>query len=266
VTAKNIIRAWKDVGYRNSLSENDRANDQRRLRVWETVGWAVIVLLSAVGVAGSVAHLLDGVIRVGDVQGYRETTEKLYGSDFTPHWYNYRNSPLVRAAHMAPGLIFMACAPLQLVGSIRRRMPRFHRWLGRIVISMTIILIPSGIAFAALHPFSGAFEELVPIGFYTVIYLVAVTLGVKSARARDFVAHREWMIRAFSIGIGISSVRLWYVLFLHTTGMHAQRFFATAFWIAFGVNLLIAEIWINLTRSTAHACPQPSPRRVGATL
>jgi hypothetical protein len=49
-------------------------NEQKWLRFWETVGWAVIVLLSAIGVAGSVAHLLDGGIRAGDVPGYRETT------------------------------------------------------------------------------------------------------------------------------------------------------------------------------------------------
>jgi len=225
----------------------------RVLKVFEAVGWVVLVLLSLVGVAGSVMHLLDTSIHVGDLESVQRTTVKLYGTDFTPHWYDFRKITPVRVAHMAPGLIWMIFAPLQLVRRIRTAMPRFHRWVGRVTVTMTFILIPSGIIFAAFHPFAGAFVEMVPVSFFTVIYVTSVVLGVKAARQKNFIAHREWMIRAFSIGIGISSVRLWFVLFLHTTGMRGQDFFATAFWIAFGLNLLIAELWINVTRSTARA-------------
>jgi uncharacterized membrane protein len=198
-------------------------------------------------------HLLDSGIRVGDLDQVRHTTQALYGSDFTPHWYNFRGSPVTRVAHMMPGMLWMIFAPLQFVARIRRAAPLFHRWVGRMALAMTIVLIPSGVVFAALHPFSGAFEEMAPICFYTLIYLAAVAFGVRAARQRKFAVHREWMIRAFSIGIGISSVRIWFVLFMHTTGMHAQKFFATAFWLAFGVNLVIAEIWIHATRQRNNA-------------
>lgn len=225
----------------------------RAVKFFEVAGWVTIILLSFIGVAGSTVHLLDSGIRVGDLGSFRNTTETLYGADFAPHWYNFRGSPLVRVAHMAPGLFWMIFAPLQFVRRIRRAAPRFHRWVGRLTLAMTIILIPSGVIFAALHPFSGAFEELAPICFYTMVYLIAATAGLRAALRKDYTVHREWMIRAFSIGIGISSVRIWFVLFMHTTGMHAQKFFATAFWLAFGVNLLIAEIWINVTRQRAEA-------------
>lgn len=230
-----------------------KAMNGRLVKFFEVMGWAMIILLSFIGVAGSTVHLLDSGIRVGDLDQFRHTTQALYGDDFAPHWYNFRGSPLVRVAHMAPGLFWMIFAPLQFVRRIRRAAPRFHRWIGRITLAMTIILIPSGVVFAALHPFSGAFEELAPICFYTMIYLIAATAGIRAALRKDYTVHREWMIRAFSIGIGISSVRIWFVLFMHTTGMHAQKFFATAFWLAFGVNLLIAEIWINVTRRQAEA-------------
>lgn len=220
----------------------------RGWKVFEVVGWITIGLLSTIGVAGSLMHLLDSSVRVGDLDQVHQTTLTLYGRDFTPHWYDFRNSPVVRVAHMMPGLLWMVFAPLQFVARIRRRAPRFHRWVGRMSLALTIILIPSGVVFAALHPFAGAFEEMAPICFYTLIYLAAVAFGVRAARQRRFAVHREWMIRAFSIGIGISSVRIWFVLFMHTTGMHAQQFFATAFWLAFGVNLVIAEIWIQATR------------------
>jgi uncharacterized membrane protein len=263
-------RAIENVG---AVTASWRAGDEekeimkgRTLRFFEVLGWVTIVLMSVIGVAGSVTHLLDSGIRIGDAEQFRQTTENIYGSDFTPHWYNFRKAPLVRVAHMAPGFLWMVFAPLQFVGAIRRAAPRFHRWVGRVALAMTVILIPSGLAFAALHPFSSAFEELAPICFYTLIYLFAVVLGVKTARQKNYVAHREWMIRAFSIGIGISSVRVWFVLFMHTTGMQAQKFFATAFWIAFGMNLLIAEIWINVTRKSAVPRKADLPRAAERSL
>ena len=219
----------------------------------DKLGWCLIVFLAFVGLAGSAAHLLDGSLRIGDLHGYRETNEKVYGTAFTPHWYAFRRIPLMRFAHMAPGAIWMVFAPLQFVTRIRQRAPRFHRWVGRMAVAMSVILIPSGIVFAALHPFANAFEELAPICFFTLIYLVAVSLGVKNARQRNYKAHREWMIRAFSIGLGISSVRLWFVFFLHTTQVQAERFFATAFWLAFGLNLIVAEVWIYRTRGLVRA-------------
>jgi len=233
---------------------------ERVLKAFEALGWVVLVLLSIIGVAGSVMHLLDSGIRVGDLETVQRTTLKLYGVDFAPHWYDFWKITPVRVAHMAPGLIWMIFAPLQMVRRIRVARPRFHRWVGRVAVAMTLILIPSGIVFAAFHPFAGAFVELVPILFFTAIYVISVILGVRAARAKNFPQHREWMIRGFSIGIGISSVRLRFILFLHTTGMHGQDFFATAFWIAFGVNLLIAELWINFTRSTARARVTASSR------
>ena len=219
-----------------------------RMKVFEVIGWITLVFLSVLGVAGSVMHLLDSGIRVGDLPSVHATTLTLYGSDFTPHWYDFRDIPVTRVAHMMPGLLWMIFAPLQFVKRIRRGAPRFHRWVGRITISMILILIPSGIVFAALHPFADAFGEMVPISFYTLIYVASAVLGVRAARRRKFAIHREWMIRAFAVGAGISSVRVWFVIFLHTTGMHSQRFFATAFWLAFAVNLVIAEIWIHATR------------------
>jgi len=174
----------------------------------------------------------------------------------------------VRVAHMAPGILWLLFTPLQFVGPLRRRMPRFHRWVGRAAVAVTFVLVPSGVIFAAFHPFANAFQELAPICFFTVIYLVAVTMGVVTARRKRFAEHREWMIRAFSIGIGISSTRMWLVLFMHTTHMHSQQFFPTAFWLAFGSNFVIAEMWIGLTRRTAEApsaaAPQTRPRTLEA--
>jgi hypothetical protein len=139
-----------------------------------------------------------------------------------------------------------------------------HRWIGRTVIGLAFALVPTGALFAAMRPLSNAFAELVPIMFYGSLFAIAALMGIKRARERNFVAHREWMLRAFAIGVGISSVRIWFLLFLHTSGMPAKDFFPSAFWIAFAANLAGIELWINLTRrqrvlATAKTATEPQP-------
>ncbi|MEI3800416.1 MULTISPECIES: hypothetical protein [unclassified Chitinophaga] len=60
--------------------------------------------------------------------------------------------------------------------------------------------------------------------------------------------HREWMIRAFAIGLAVSTVRPIVGMFFAFSGLAPQVFFGTAFWIGFTLHFLVAEVWINYTR------------------
>ena len=44
-------------------------------------------------------------------------------------------------------------------------------------------------------------------------FLTCLVLAVRAIRRDDIVHHRRWMIRAFAIGIGIGTVRIWLALF-----------------------------------------------------
>jgi hypothetical protein len=63
--------------------------------------------------------------------------------------------------------------------------------------------------------------------------------------------HREWMIRAFAIGLAVATIRPIVGLFFafsRLTHLTPQQFFGTAFWLGFTLHLIAAEIWINYTR------------------
>lgn len=75
-------------------------------------------------------------------------------------------------------------------------------------------------------------------------------------RQRQVAAHREWMLRTFSIGLAVATIRPIVGLFYATsglTGLTPNEFFGTAFWLGFVLHLLAAESWINLTRPTQRA-------------
>jgi hypothetical protein len=51
------------------------------------------------------------------------------------------------------------------------------------------------------------------------------------------------MIRAFAIGTGIATTRIW--LQLPLAGLDFASSFGPAFWISFSLHALIAELWLR---------------------
>jgi hypothetical protein len=216
----------------------------------EKYGWGVILFITVIGSAGALNHILDGFWSTGDIPVVRSVNIDLFGEDFFKHWLNFRTYPIARMSHMLPGLTYMLLAPFQFIPRIRSRYPKFHRINGRIVLILTIVLLPSGMIFAFAHPYVG-FREQVPTVFYTLLYLGCVAMGLRSIYRRRFAEHREWMIRVYAFGLGIYSIRVWYWLFLKLSDQPSTEFFATSFWIGIAANLVVAEVWINLSRAGA---------------
>ena len=75
-------------------------------------------------------------------------------------------------------------------------------------------------------------------------FLTCLVLAVRAIRRDDIVHHRRWMIRAFAIGIGIGTVRIWLALF-GAIGVDDASSFGPAFWIGFSLHVLAAELWLR---------------------
>jgi len=220
------------------------------LKLLERFGWVTIILLTLMGVGGALGHILDTVMGTGDIPIVRDINIVLFGADFFQHWLSFREYSLVRMAHMVPGLLFMLLVPLQFIKAIRLNYPKVHKVIGYTAITLSIALIPSGLIFAFVYPYVG-FKEQVPTVFYTTIYIVCVYMGIRSILKRDIPTHREWMIRVYAMGLGIYAIRVWYSLFMHLSDQPSTEFFASAFWIGIAFNLVVAEVWVNLTRKPA---------------
>lgn len=60
--------------------------------------------------------------------------------------------------------------------------------------------------------------------------------------------HREWMVRAYGVTLGISVTRPIVGAFFAARRLQPQQFFGTAFWLGFTISLLAAEGWLIRTR------------------
>jgi hypothetical protein len=212
------------------------------------IGWFWVLIFVLIGVFGAGLHILDQFNLVADRPAVANILRQyIYGVEFFNHWLDFRNYPVSRMVHMVLGILFVLLAPVQFVSSVRGRFPWLHRIVGVTCLVMSVPLITTGWIFAFKYTYTGLPEQ-VPTVTFTLIYIWLIYMALKNLFLGNFRQHREWMVRAFAMMMGISATRVWFYIFLQATDVPSNLFFSSIFWLGLGVNLLIAEIWVNLTR------------------
>jgi uncharacterized membrane protein len=198
----------------------------RQSMVWllgVTVG-----LLVLIGVAASVAHYLQ-----------------------EPYNPGFLEFPTIVALHVALGGLYLTLAPFQLVRRIRSRHLGYHRRVGRLLVTIGVVVGATALFMGLVIPFSGWGERVI-ISLFGTLFLVALVKGFVHVRAGRVAQHREWMIRAFAIALAVATIRLIYIpsLFIVADPTDAQNamLWDTSFAVAFVVHASVAELWIRATR------------------
>ncbi len=215
-------------------------------RSWTKAVWTGTLLLVLIGVAAVVVRTV--VLVTGPRAGRADVD-----TGFARH-------PVLTLIHILPGLLFFVLAPLQFVERVRRRAPRAHRWMGRIAVVLGIVIGVSALMIS-FRIAIGGINEIAATVLFDLLFLFCLVKGWLCARRRDFVSHREWMIRMFGIGLGIATTRPIMGVFFATsraTHLTPHDFFGTAFWLGFTLTLVAAESWINYTRARRARAGQAS--------
>jgi len=89
---------------------------------------------------------------------------------------------------------------------------------------------------------------------FSAYFVFALGRAFWHIRRREVAKHRRWMIRAFSIGIAVATIRPIVGLFFATsrlTGLTPREFFGFAFWAGFVLHLVLTEYWLRTTASNS---------------
>jgi uncharacterized membrane protein len=153
-------------------------------------------------------------------------------------------------AHIFPGAVFLLLAPVQFSARARARSLTWHRWSGRLLIAMGVVVGVSAIDMGFRMPIGGPVQTAASAVFAS-FFLVALAKGVAHARRGEVALHREWMVRAFATGLAVATIRPIVAVFFATsrlTGLTARESFGIAFWLGFVANAVAAEILIRRAR------------------
>src|ERR1041385_4581803 len=105
------------------------------------------------------------------------------------------NNPVLTLVHVLPALLFIVLGLLQFTKGIRNKHPKFHRWNGRVLLILGVILGVSGIIMGFKMAISGV-SETAAITFFGILFLFSLTKGFLLIRQRKIDLHRAWMMRA----------------------------------------------------------------------
>jgi uncharacterized membrane protein len=193
----------------------------------------VVGFLAVIGIAASVAHYLQ-----------------------EPYNPGFLELPVVTTLHIILGAAYLAFAPFQFVKRVRTRWLNYHRWAGRVLVVIGLVVGFTALVMGFVIPFSG-WSESIEMAVFGSLFLFALVKGFVDIRAGRVAQHREWMIRAFAIGLAIATMRLIFIpallLTVDPTEERIARLSIMAFTIAFVLHSLLAELWIRVTREQTRA-------------
>jgi hypothetical protein len=205
--------------------------------------WTLTILLVAIGFAAALRRIF-ALFNLVQVSG-RFAAAGALDSGFRGHGY-------LTLLHVVPALLLILLMPLQFVERIRTRYPAWHRWAGRVVIVLALLVGTTALVMSYTMAIGGA-TETAATTLFAVLFLVFLSLGFWNIRRGRIAQHREWMIRAFGVALGVATTRPIVAVFFAVGRLTPHVFFGIAFWLGFTITLLAAEAWIHLTAADQHA-------------
>lgn len=155
----------------------------------------------------------------------------------------YAQYPILAYAHILPGVVYLILTPFQVSRRFRNRHLDLHRKMGRFLVPIGILSGVMGVLFGFFFSFGGFVEASAAVVFGTW-FVIALALAYSYIRAGDTVRHRRWMIRAFAIGLGVGTIRIWVGLFQGFGLLDEGTSFGVAFWLSWTLHVIAAEIWL----------------------
>ena len=210
-------------------------SEAKAMKIASTSGWVAIVLAVLIMIASGVSRLVLMTQDPATADGFDA---------------RYIEHPWVSLFHIVPGVLFLTFAPLQFVARIRRRRISIHRGSGRILATFAAISAVLALVVNFVFPAFGGISTQSAVVFLSVLLLFSLSMAIRHILRKEVRQHREWMIRTFALAMSVATQRVILILLRSLMGLSLEEVFGAAFWLAIGVNLVVAEVWINYTRRT----------------
>lgn len=157
--------------------------------------------------------------------------------------------------HMLTALPPLIIGIIAFSKRIRNASLKWHRWMGTTYCVCIWISAVCGVllAFANTH---GPVAKL-GFGFLGIGWFMSTLFAYTTARARDIVSHRRWMIRSYAFTLAVVSIRPMFLMD-PLFGITTENWYLLATWMCWVPNVIIAEIYIRSTKPSGHLKPERS--------
>lgn len=222
-----------------------------RLLPWTARAWFVAALVGQ----WLFALFIFGVFAWSIASGHPEAMNR--SEPITGHVAGDALGNGVLYSHVLAALVLSLGGILQLVPAIRRHFPAWHRWNGRIFLTLALLGALSGLWLTWIRGSRLSIWPAIAISINALLMLLAIGYAWRHAVAKRWALHRQWAIRAFLLVNAVWTMRLgfmaWIILNQGPRGQTGQLdgWFDIAW--SFGCWLLplaIAELYFRAERGT----------------
>jgi len=217
-------------------------------------GWALPAALLAL----CFVPVASGILRLVQLAG---------GPAVIPADDRFVGWPVALVTHIVGSGLFALVGAFQLVASIRRRHPAWHRRAGRVLAVVGLLVGSSALWLTLFYdPQPGTGPVLLVLRLVVAPAMVGcLVAGVVAARRRDFTAHRAWMVRAYALALG-AGTQVFTQGFGEAVVGHGELrgdVLKAAGWV---INIAVAE-WVvrRPPRRRTTSRPRPAPAEVATS-
>jgi uncharacterized membrane protein len=213
--------------------------------------WAGVIFLVVIGIAAVTrrALILIWLLQLG---GGQSNPAAALDTGFTRH-------TALTLIHILPGGLFLALALLQFMPGMRQKHLQFHRRMGRILVVTGLVIGITALVMSYTMNIGGP-NETAATTLYAIVFLFCLVKAFWFIRRKEVGRHREWMIRAYAVGLGVATTRPIVGMFFAFRRLTPHEFFGIAFWLGFTITFMAGEAWIDYTRVRVLRRRQKDPR------
>ncbi len=143
----------------------------------------------------SVIPIIFGAIRLSQL---------INGAEITPANARFFASPAPVVIHIISSAIYALLGATQFVSRLWQRGIKWHRWVGRLLLPVGLLVGFSGLWMTVFYPRTDTLLFSFRLIFGSGM-LLSIILGYISIRRRDVIQHQAWMTRAYAIGMGAAT-------------------------------------------------------------
>ncbi len=137
-----------------------------------------------------------------------------------PHGYETgaTMSNLAVGIHLLFAVIVMAGGPIQFIPQLRKYVPKFHRWNGRIYIVAAFLISFSGVYMVLTKGTISGLVGDISVSLNGLLIMAFAFLAIRNAIQRNFASHRKWALRLFLAMAGVWFFRIGLMFWLLVNG------------------------------------------------
>lgn len=133
---------------------------------------------------------------------------------------------------------------------ILKKRKALHRNMGKMYVFLLLFVSgPAGLIMALYA--NGGIGSRIGFTLLSVLWLAFTALGWYYAMKKDFVRHKEFMIRSFALTLSAITLRLWKLLLVWSFHPHPMDAYRIVAWLGWIPNLLLAEYIIYKRKATS---------------